>query len=133
MGKQQVAEHRHPRRKGSQRAGDQTDTVTAQFPSDAEHQRRTQGSGQPVAPKRMPQRQKRRDPKARSGEVPAGEATFVQNVHLVEQSRHIGVAGEPQSAGQKRLGLKQIAVFIVVSGRKIAERSAHAPVHTQRQ
>ena len=56
--------------------------------------------------------------------IATGEPAFVQHVHLVEDPRDEGVAPEIPLTGEKRLGLKLVAEFVVQCGREIAEHEA---------
>ena len=77
-----------------------------------------------MSPERMTQRQKGGDPETDAWEISARKASLVDDVHLVEQFRHLGAARIRQPSGQERLRLQEIAVFVVISRRQIAKSPA---------
>ncbi len=77
-------------------------------------------SRQPVSPVRMTDRHEGGHPQPRSWKIAAGKAPLVQDMHLVEEACRI-VTGERNPPRQKRFGLKQVTVLIVVCGRETLE------------
>ena len=71
---------------------------------------------------RMADRQERGQPQTDAGKIPAGEAPFVEDVHLIEQLRHPRRAREGDFPGQKRLRLEEIAELVVDRRGEIAKR-----------
>ena len=65
--------------------------------------------------------QPRRDPQSGRWKVAAREASFVHDVHLIEQPRCRRMAFGQQSPGQIGFRLEGITKFIVIRGRQVAE------------
>src|SRR5258708_15853481 len=74
-----------------------------------------------MPPMRMAKGEEGRDPGRSAGVIPACEPAVVEHMNLVEQLGRCRVAWKPDTSGEERFRLEEVAVFIVDCGGQLVD------------
>src|SRR5579871_2049568 len=84
-----------------------------------------------MTPIRVPVCQEGSHPDSSPREIAARESSFIEDVHLMEEGRRF-MAGKGESSRKKRLCLKEVAIFVMISGGQISKGASHPSTFSER-